>query len=44
MWKLDFYILPSKCYSNITEEDIENLDDKVTYINMYQMKFTISGI
>ncbi len=33
MWKLDFYILPSKCYSNITEEDIENLDDKVTYIN-----------
>lgn len=33
MWKLDFYILPSKCYGNITEEDLRKLEEKVTYLN-----------
>lgn len=33
MWKLDFYILPSKCYRNITEEDLRKLEEKVTYLN-----------
>lgn len=44
MWKLDFYILPSKCYRDITEEDVRNLEEKVEYLNRYENLYVPSEI
>ena len=33
MWKLDFFILPSKDYKDINEEDIFEFGEKAEYLN-----------
>lgn len=33
MWKLDFFILPSKNYQNINENDVYEFDEKVKYLD-----------
>ena len=42
MWKLDFYVLPSNSYQDISENDVYEFGERAVFLNKTEKLYTIT--